>query len=199
MFEGDIYAGLVRDAANFLGDLLLVMIDEMVGPELFGFRELVLIAGGGDDLSAEHLGDLNGGGADAGTSTEYEDGVAGLDFGARDQHVPCGDEDERNRGGFFKRHRVRDGNDIDAGDGDELGVAAVVGVSEDAELAAEVLLTGGALLAVSAEGHGGEQNALPDLQVADVIAELGDLAGDVAAVNVGKLMPGRPLRIQRSR
>ena len=44
---------------------------------------------------------------------------------------------------------------------------------------------------MSAEGHRGEQYALPDLQVSDVLADLRDFAGHVAAIDMRQLDAGQ--------
>ena len=59
MLEDDINAAPVGNALHFLRDLLLVVIDSVVGAELAGFLQLALVTRRGDDLGAQHLADLD--------------------------------------------------------------------------------------------------------------------------------------------
>ena len=59
MFEDHIYPALAGDPAHFIRDLLLVMIDGVVGAELARLGQLALVAGGSDDLGTQHLRNLD--------------------------------------------------------------------------------------------------------------------------------------------
>src|SRR5258708_25400475 len=112
------------------------------------------------------------------------------------QHVPGRHENEGNGGRLVIsqvviRQSVGDGQHVDARNRDVLGVAAVIQIPQHRELRTKVLLAGSAGRAVSAKCHGGQQDTLPNFQVGDVFAHLGDVAGDIAAVDVGKLDAGQ--------
>ena len=66
-------------------------------------------------------------------------------------------------------------------------------IAQHRELRALVLQSRDALCAVIAEVHGREQHALAGLEAGDVLADLDDLAGNVAAQDVRQLHPGQPL------
>src|SRR5262249_21164795 len=122
VLKNDVAHGAVGDVLHFLGDLLLVVIDGMVGAELARLVHLVLVAGGGNDRGAEHFGDLDGSRSDARASTQHQHRVAGFDSSASHQHVPGSEKHKRNGGGLVVRQFALDGQNIDAGHGDELGV-----------------------------------------------------------------------------
>ncbi len=95
--------------------------------------------------------------------------------------MPCSHEHQRNAGGLIEIERVWNGNYAGGRGGNQLTVAAVDAIAEHGELAALVLHSGEALRAVSAEVHGGNQDALADGESGDVFPDLGDFARDVAA------------------
>src|SRR5438552_5569704 len=86
---------------------------------------------------------------------------------------------------------VGNGNHAGAWHGDKLAISAIDGITQHAELAAQILLAMHAFRAMSAEGHWGEQYALPDLQVSDVFADLRGFAGHVAAIDMRQLDAGQ--------
>src|SRR5207248_5385972 len=86
---------------------------------------------------------------------------------------------------------VGNGNHAGAWHSDKLAISAIGGITQHAELAAQILLATHAFRAMSAEGHRGEQYALPDLQVSDVLADLRDFAGHVAAIDMRQLDAGQ--------
>ena len=106
---------------------------------------------------------------------------------ATDQHVPGGQEDQRHRRRFLERQRVRYGNYVDRRHRDELRIAAINSVAQNCKCPAKALMSRGALRALIAEDHGHEQHALSSLEVAYIFADLGDLAGNVAAIDVRQL------------
>jgi hypothetical protein len=65
VFEDDVDAAFVGDAADFVADFLRFVIDEVVGAELFGFFQLGVVTHGGDNARAEEGSDLDGGAADS--------------------------------------------------------------------------------------------------------------------------------------
>ena len=166
------------------GNILLVVVDDVVGTEFARFGEFALAAGGSDDATLEELGDLYGGGADAAGGREHENVLARLELGARHEHVPCGEKHQRGGGGVGEAHIVGDLDGAILGRGEQFGVAAVDGVAEHGEAAAEVVVAREALLALAATLSRGEEDAPARL---DALAELagGDnLARDIAAQDV---------------
>ena len=67
MLKDDVDALFVGDTADFVGNLLLVVIDGVVGAQFARLRQLAFVAGGRDHLGAQHLADLDGSRADAGS------------------------------------------------------------------------------------------------------------------------------------
>src|SRR5262249_54871532 len=72
VFEDHIDAALVGDASDFIANFLRLVVDEVVGADIFGLGELFIGTGSGDDTRAKKLGDLNGGAAYAAASAEDE-------------------------------------------------------------------------------------------------------------------------------
>src|SRR5229473_8587611 len=140
VFEHNIDAALTRDAADFIADFLRIVIDEMVGAELFCLLQFLIGAGSGDDARAEEFGNLNGGAADAASCPQDKNVLAGLQLGSSKQHVPGGLEDKRNRGGLFKGQVFRIRQAIYFWSADEFGAAAVDQVAEIGEVAAVIVL-----------------------------------------------------------
>src|SRR5512134_1011686 len=109
MLEHDIHAALVGYFLHFLRDLLFIVIDGVVSANVAGALQLGFIAGGGNDTSAVQLGDLDGGGTHAGSGSQHEDEVSGLHATASYEHVPGGEEDERDAGKLVPCERDRVG------------------------------------------------------------------------------------------
>ena len=65
VFENEIDALLACNIANFFRDFLLVVIDDVIGTELAGFRHFVIIAGRRNDLAIEEFRDLDSSDSDA--------------------------------------------------------------------------------------------------------------------------------------
>jgi len=181
VFEDDVDAALVGDAFHFGVDLLASVDDDFVGAEGASFFGFLVAADGGDDARAEDFCDLDSGGADAAASAEDENVFAGLKFGACDEHVPCGDENERNSGGFFERKSGGHGSDVARGRADVFGVASVDEIAEERVVAAEIVVAGEAGDAASAADAWLEENFFADANAGDEFAGGGDFAGDVAA------------------
>ena len=76
-----------------------------VRPDLSGLGELVFRPGDGDDARADELPDLDGGRADPASRPRDDDGLARLEAGPRNKHVPGGQERERKSRRFFEGHR----------------------------------------------------------------------------------------------
>src|SRR5215471_9092725 len=170
-------------------------MDAEVGAQLNSFGQLLLVSGGGNDGGVEELGNLNSGDAYARARRQNQNRIAGFDRTAAYEHVPGGGEYQGNAGSLLerKRHSLGNRNNANARHGDVFAVAAVIGVSENAEAGAEILASPYAFEAVSAEGHGRQQHALARLQIGDVLADPGHLAGNVAAVDVRQLDAGESL------
>jgi hypothetical protein len=184
VFEDHVDAALARDALHFGVDLLAGVDDDFVGAEGASFFGFFVAADGGDDARAENFGDLDCGGADAAASAEDEDVFAGLKFGAGDEHVPGGEENERNGGGLFERKAGGHGDSVARGRADVFGVASGDEIAEERVFAAEIVVAGEAGGAASAADAGLEEDFLADGDVGDEFADGGDFAGDVAAVDV---------------
>src|ERR1017187_4291733 len=192
MFHHHVDAALAGDLADLGGNILLVVIDRVVGAEFARFGEFAFATGGSDDAALEELGDLYGGGADAAGSREHQDVLAGLEFGARHEHVPGGEKHQRGGGGALEAHVVGDLDGAILRCGEQFGIAAVDGVAEHGEAAAEVVVAQQALLALAATLSRREEDAPARLDALAEFACGNDLASDVAAQDVrhGELHAG---------
>jgi hypothetical protein len=184
VLKDDADAAFVRDAADFVANFLRFVIDEVVGAQLFGFLELFIGAGGGDDARAKKFRDLNGGGPHPTARSEDENVLARLQFGAADEHVPGCLKNEGDGGGFFKGKIFGIREAIHFWNADEFGAAAVNHVTEIGELAAAVVEAGDAGGTFAAADTGSEEDFLANADGGDFGADLRDFAGDVAARNV---------------
>jgi hypothetical protein len=137
-------------------------------------------------LRPEKLGDLDRGDADTAPCAKDENIFARLKFGAGHEHVPGGLEDERDRGGFFKRQILRVRQAIYFRYADELGASSVNHVAQVGELAAAIVEARQTRRAFSAGDAGREYNFLASANRGDLGADLRDFPGDVAARNVRK-------------
>ena len=110
---------------------------------------------------------------------------------AADQHVPGGGEHQRQAGGLVEVQTVRNRDHIHGRHGDQLAIPAIDAIAQDGELRAQVLQSGDALGAVIAEMHRRQQYPLPGLEAGDVLADLGNLSGNVRAQDVRQLHSGQ--------
>ena len=78
MFYDDIHAPPVRQPLDFLGNVLLMVVDDLRGPERSRAFELGLGPGGREDAGAVEAGDLNGRLADPAAGSENQDVLAPL-------------------------------------------------------------------------------------------------------------------------
>src|ERR1017187_9698964 len=184
MFHHHVDAALAGDLADLGGNVLLVVIDRVVGAEFARFGEFALAAGGGDDAALQELGDLYGGGADAAGGREHQDVLAGLELGARHEHVPGGEKHQRGGGGTLEAHVVGDLDGAILRRGEQFGIAAVDGVAEHGEAAAEVVVAREALLALAATLSRGQEDAPARLDALAELASGDNLARDIAAQDV---------------
>src|SRR5215470_10523650 len=125
MLHDDVDTLEVRDLANFLRDLLLVMIDDEISAEFAGQRHLAIVSGGGDHAGVKHLRDLDGGDSDSGISAKDEHGLPWPEFREPNQHVPRRHKYERHAGGLVEVERIGNGNDTGSGHSDQFAVTAI--------------------------------------------------------------------------
>src|SRR5215472_8929043 len=152
-------AALSGELFDFGGNVLLVVIDHVVRAQFVGLGELGGAAGGGDHAALKHLRDLDGRGADAARGCQHQHILARLQPGARHQHVPGSEEDERSGGGGVEVQLVGNRDDAVLGSGDELAVAAVNRIAKHRESAAQIILSAKALLALPAALSWREQHS----------------------------------------
>src|SRR5579864_3725795 len=191
VLDDDIDAFLIGDLADLFRDFLLVVVDPLVRAEDASLLQFAFVSGSRNNTALEHLGDLNCGNADARTSAEHKDSLAGSNLGTSNQHVPCGQENQGNARGIGKSKGVWDRNYIRCRYGDQFAISAIDGVAEHGEFAALILQPGHTLGTTTAEVHGGDENSLPGLKSADVFADFCDLSGDVAAEDVREQHTGQ--------
>ena len=144
------------------------------------------VPAGGDDARTEELGDLDGGAAYTASGSENQDGFAGLKLGAVDEHVPGGEENERDGGGVRPVEVFWIRETVDLGHTNIFRAAAIDHVTEVGEIAAAVILTSDAGGTFATGNAGSENDFLADVNGGDFWADLGDFAGNIAAGNVGE-------------
>ena len=71
VLEGDVDAAFVGDAPHFLTDVLMVVVDYLVGADLAGLGHLLFVARGANHAAVEELCDLHGGDADAAARADH--------------------------------------------------------------------------------------------------------------------------------
>ena len=189
MFENNVAHGLVGDLLYLFGNLLLIMVDYVVGAQFARFFELGFVSCRGDHAGVKQLANLNGRRSHARSATQNQNGITGLYMGAAHQHVPGSHKNQGDGGCLIVSQIIGDRKNADARHGYIFSIAAIIQIAEHGKLRAKILLPGGAGGAVSAERHRGQQNTLPDFQVGDVFAHLGDVARHVAAVDMRELDP----------
>src|SRR6478735_2761442 len=91
--EDDVGAVAVRARTDLLDEVLLLVVDEHLGPELAARVELGLRPGGDGDVGADGLGQLDRHGADARAATVDEQPLAGLDVRGEEDVGPHGARD----------------------------------------------------------------------------------------------------------
>jgi hypothetical protein len=138
--DSKLYAALAGDLLYFGGNILLVVIDHVVGAEFARFGEFGLTAGGGDHAALEQPGNLNGGGTDTAGCRQDKDILAGLEFSAPHEHVPRGEKHQRSGGGIFEAHLVGNLDGAVLGRCEQFGITAIDGVAEHGKTAAEVVV-----------------------------------------------------------
>src|SRR5579871_632727 len=187
VFKDNVAHGTAGDFLYFFRDLLLVVIDHVIGAQLASFFHLCLVPGSGDDLRIEKLADLNGRRAHARSSSQYQHDVTRHQMAAIDQHVPGGHVHQWDRCRLIVGQFLGNRKHIRARNRNIFGIAAVVHVAEDRELRAKILSPVGAGRTVSTKSHRRKQYALPYLQIGDVFANFGNIAGNITAVDVRQL------------
>jgi hypothetical protein len=186
VFDDNIDAAIVGEATHLLGDGHDEVVDDFVSAEFAGLGKFFVGAGGGDDAGTEELGDLNGGAAYTASGSENQDRFAGLKLGAVDEHVPRGEENERDGGGVRPIEAFGIRETVDLGHANILRAATIDHVTEVGEVAAAVILAGDAGGTFATSNAGGENYLLADVDGGDFRADLGNFAGNVATGNVGE-------------
>jgi hypothetical protein len=185
VLEDDVDAAMaVREALDVGLPTGLRMQDDVVGAERFRLFDFFLATDCGDDASAEHFRDLDARAADAAASAEDEDFFARLQFRARDEHVPRGEEHERHSGGFFERERFGKREHVARGSFYKFRAASIHQVAEQRVFSAEIVVASEAGVAVAAGNSRSENDFFADVNIVDQFSDGGDFAGDVAAWNV---------------
>ena len=121
-----------------------------------------------------------------------------------DEHLPGGEEDERDRGRVGERERLGEREEVRVGDVVEARVASLRALAEDFVALAEVVLPGEALRADAAREAGADEHLVAELEGPERRAP-GPRASIVPAMSAPRrcgyscLRCGRPRRVQMSR
>ncbi len=151
MVEDDVDALALGRLARRADEVALVVEDAVGGAELPGAGELRFAAGGDQDPSrAEQSRDLDAGGGHARTGGVQQDVLVGLQSGACGEHVPGGQEAQRDRRRLDIGEARRNRQDVPPRHGDVLGVAAVAMLAQQAVARAEMIEAGEAARADAA-------------------------------------------------
>jgi hypothetical protein len=126
-FENHIDAALAGDPLHFGGNVLFVVVDDLIRAELARAGQLLLAAGGRDDATVKQLRDLYRRLAHAARRREHQHLFARLQRRSADQHVPGGEEHKRSGGGVFEAE-VSDDRDYGVfGNIDQLAIGGTDG------------------------------------------------------------------------
>ena len=184
VLHNNIRAGFVGDLADFVGDLLLVVVDNEIGAEFEPASHFTLVSSGRNHTCIEESGDLDGCRSHSGTCAQYQYGLPRAQPSARHQHMPRGCEYQRDAGRFIESQLARNRKQIDRRDSQQFAVAAIHRVTQHSELRAFVLAAVRAGRALSAEMHGRNHDSLPDLKSFHILADFDDFPSHIAAGNM---------------
>jgi hypothetical protein len=141
--EDDFDALALGDLADARGEVFAVIVDGVGRAELASHLELVVSAGGDDDVaSSDQRCDLDAGTGDSGAGSVNQDIFERLELGPVDQHVPGCQKDEGQRGSLNVVEACGKRQDVSLGNTDPLRVTTVSMLSEDAVLPTLVVRTG---------------------------------------------------------
>ena len=154
VLDDHVDAALVGALHDLFLEIDLVVVDDLVGTELARLLQLPICARRGVDVGPVELGDLNSRHADAGARRIDQDGLPGAQFGALDQHVPRRAEGVGKGRGLLETQVVGQGEEVQGGVLDVLGVGAgKVGAEIPVIAGAAVVMAGHALLAIAARDN----------------------------------------------
>ena len=162
------------------------VVNDLVGADGLGFLQFLVGTGGGNDVSAKEFCDLNSGAADTAAGRKDQNGFAGAKLCTVGQHVPSGEEHERNRGGMNPVEVLGIGHAIHLGAADIFGATAIDHETEVGEIATEVVVAGQTSGATPTSNTWSQDHFLADVNVVNIVANLDDFTGYVAAGNMRK-------------
>src|SRR5258706_10101591 len=106
VLDHNVDAFFIRDLPDLLGNLLFVMIDAVVRAQLAALGQFRLVARSRNHAAVEEFANLNRRDADSGTRSKNQYSLPRTNAGPSDQHVPCGQEHERNARRLIEFERV---------------------------------------------------------------------------------------------
>src|SRR6185503_1460539 len=112
VFDDNIDAAVGGELTNALDDVFVIVVDDLVSPELPCLRDLVGAAGRRNHSRLHQPCNLNRGLPDATARGEHEHGLASSDVRARLQHVPRRQKCQRKRGGLYVADMVRQRDEV---------------------------------------------------------------------------------------
>ena len=184
MVDDDVDAATVGHLRDGLGEVLLLVVDDVVRAECFRGVQFRLRGAGRVHLRARVVGDLDRGVADAAGGPEDEHGLAGFEFGPRVEHPPRGLEHERRGRGRLPVDVVRHVHEVLLRERGELRVDAGGVLADDGVALAQRLLALATELAVAAERARGDGDVVALFEPSHVRSHLGDDARGVAPRDV---------------
>ena len=122
MLEDDVHPPPVGEPPHLLGDVLSVVVDALVRTQLSRPCQLLFRASGDDDPRPLRACHLNRRLSDAAAGRKDEHRLTRSQLGPGHQHVPGGQEGQRERGGLHESDPVRNRDDVFSRHRDELGV-----------------------------------------------------------------------------
>src|SRR4029453_15437238 len=196
--EHHVHAAAAGELLDVLAELRgRRVVDDLVGAQLFGLRELPVAAGRDDGAGANALGHQETEAPDAAADRLDEHVLPRLELHALDETVPRGVARERKRRGFLEPHAVGDQLEVGRRNLAVLRVTAV-------ELAAEPLLALAVLVAPEDTRRADaafntilDHDAIARLPPGDAGPQARDLAGDVETEDARKSAGRRAARADR--
>ena len=184
MLDDHIDAAVMGEPAHLFADRHDAVMDHFIGPKLPGLGEFFVIASGSEHTSAEKFRDLDGRAANTAAGRKNEDVLPGLQLRPMHQHVPGGEENERDGSSVGPLQILRIGHAVHLRASNVLGAATIQHVAEVGEVAAAVVVAGNASGTFAAGDARSKDNFFADEHGGYFRPDLDDFAGDVAAGNV---------------
>lgn len=184
MFEHDIDAAAIGNPPHLIRDVLLRVVDHLIGAKFPGLHHLCFRSSRGNHPRSRPFRDLDGGAPNAAARAQDQHLLRRLQLRAGDQHVPRREKYQRHGGRFLEGKICGRRQRVHRGRFHVFGISAVVHVAQQCVLAALIVFSGQTLLAVPARHAGRKRHPVAQSNVAHLRAHLGHFARYVAPSDV---------------